>query len=36
MAHVRFGLLRLAERHGVDPVLTAFAREVGPARLRQA
>lgn len=35
MAHVRFGLLRLAERHGIEPVLTAFGEAVGPPRIRR-
>lgn len=36
VAHVRFGLLRLSERHGAEAVLTAFAREVGSIRLNRA
>ncbi len=28
IAHVRFGLLKLAERHGVEPVLAAFGKAV--------
>jgi hypothetical protein len=36
MAHVRFGLLRLAERHGAGPVLMAFGEAVEPARIRRA
>lgn len=32
IAHVRFGLLKLSERHGVEPVLAAFNKAVaGPA-----
>ncbi|PZR00285.1 MAG: staphylolytic protease PREPROENZYME LASA [Cereibacter sphaeroides] len=33
IAHVRFGLLRLAEVHGAEAVLKAFAAEVGASRL---
>ncbi len=36
MAHVRFGLLRLAERHGIEPVIKAFGQALGPARLHGA
>jgi hypothetical protein len=36
MAHVRFGLLRLAEQHGIEPVLTAFGEAVQPARIHRA
>jgi hypothetical protein len=36
MAHVRFGLMRLAERHGIEPVLTAFGKAVEPERMSRA
>jgi hypothetical protein len=33
VAHVRFGLLRLAEVHGPGPVLAAFAKAAAPPRV---
>jgi hypothetical protein len=36
IAHVRFGLLRLAETHGAGPVLSSFSSAVGPARVTRA
>jgi hypothetical protein len=36
VAHVRFGLLRLAEVHGPGPVLAAFARAAAPPRVTRA
>lgn len=36
VAHVRFGLLRLAEVHGPGPVLAAFAKAAAPPRVTQA
>jgi len=33
VAHVRFGLLRLAEIHGTGPVLAAFAKAAAPPRV---
>ncbi|MES2667153.1 MAG: EcsC family protein [Pseudomonadota bacterium] len=36
MAAIRFGLLRLAEVHGAEPVMRAFAAAVQPARVRTA
>jgi hypothetical protein len=36
VAHVRFGLLRLAETHGAGPVLSAFAAAARPARVARA
>ncbi len=36
MAAIRFGLLRLAETHGSEPVMQGFAAAVQPARVRTA
>lgn len=36
IAHVRFGLLRLADVHGPGPVLAAFARAAGPSPVLRA
>lgn len=36
IAHVRFGLLKLAERHGAEPVLSAFAKAVDHPKLGRA
>ena len=36
MARIRFALLRLAEIHGPEPVLTAFRAACEPPKLRQA
>lgn len=36
MARIRFALLRLAEHHGPEPVLTAFRIATDPPKLRQA
>jgi hypothetical protein len=36
VAHVRFGLLRLADIHGPGPVLAAFAREAAAPRVTRA
>ena len=36
MAHVRFGLLRLATLHGAEPVLAAFKDAIEPARILRA
>ncbi len=36
VARIRFALLRLAEVHGAEPVLTAFARAVEPPKITQA
>ncbi|MCA3510142.1 MAG: EcsC family protein [Rhodobacter sp.] len=33
VAHVRFGLLRLAERHGAEKVIAAFGKAVQPVRV---
>lgn len=33
VAHVRFGLMRLAEQHGTELVLTAFGRAVEPVKV---
>jgi hypothetical protein len=33
VAHVRFGLLRLCERHGTEQVIAAFGKAVQPARV---
>jgi hypothetical protein len=33
VAHVRFGLLRLSERHGAERVIAAFGQAVQPARI---
>jgi hypothetical protein len=33
VAHVRFGLLRLSERHGAERVIAAFGKAVQPARI---
>lgn len=33
MAEIRFALLRLAEQHGAEPILSAFADAVTPARV---
>ena len=33
IAHVRFGLLRLSERHGAERVLAAFCKAAQPARV---
>lgn len=35
-AAIRFALMRLAEQHGAEPVLTAFARATEPARITRA
>lgn len=35
IARIRFALMRLAEVHGVEPVLAAFAVAVEPARIRK-
>lgn len=36
MARIRFALLRLAERHGPEPVLTAFRTACEPLRIKRA
>ncbi len=36
IARIRFGLLRLAETHGAEPVLTAFRLATEPPKIRQA
>jgi hypothetical protein len=36
LAHIRFALLRLAELHGTEPVLTAFRTAVTPPRIIRA
>ena len=36
IARIRFALMRLAEAHGVEPVLAAFAAAVRPARVTKA
>ncbi len=36
IARIRFALLRLAEIHGAEPVLTAFAKAVTPPKITQA
>ena len=36
IAEIRFGLLRLAERHGVDTVMAAFGRATQPAAIIKA
>lgn len=36
MAEIRFALLRLAEQHGAEPVLTAFRDAIEPARIAKA
>jgi len=33
VAHVRFGLLRLSERHGTERVIAAFGKAVQPVRV---
>ena len=33
VAHVRFGLLRLCERHGAERVIAAFGKAVQPVRV---
>jgi hypothetical protein len=33
MAEIRFALLRLAEQHGAEPILTAFAEAVTPPKI---
>ena len=33
MAEIRFALLRLAEQHGAEPILTAFAEAVSPPKI---
>lgn len=35
MAEIRFALLRLAEQHGAEPILAAFADAVTPPKLRK-
>ncbi len=35
-AAIRFALMRLAEQHGAEPVLTGFARATEPARITRA
>jgi hypothetical protein len=36
VARIRFALLKLSERHGVEPVLTAFAAAVTPPKITRA
>lgn len=36
MAEIRFALLRLAEQHGAEPILAAFAEAVTPPRVTKA
>ena len=36
VAHVRFALLRLCERHGTEQVIAAFGKAVQPARVTRA
>ncbi|MBA4349675.1 MAG: staphylolytic protease PREPROENZYME LASA [Rhodobacter sp.] len=36
MAEIRFALLRLAEQHGAEPILTAFADAVTPPKVTKA
>ena len=36
IAHVRFALLRLAERHGAEHVLQAFGAAVAPPKILRA
>lgn len=36
MAEIRFALLRLAEQHGAEPILTAFSQAVTPPKIAKA
>ena len=36
MAEIRFALLRLAEQHGAEPILSAFADAVTPPKVTKA